>query len=87
MGISAADVIKTVMLKDTVNGKFTTMQGVAEVALLFAGFESNVLTDQSLVMSRGWFMPQDGGPPVRPRPARLADERNHAPGSADHPPV
>ena len=29
---------------------------IAEVALLFAGFGSNALTGQSLVVSHGWFM-------------------------------
>ena len=36
--------------------EFTTVQDVAEVALLFAGFGSNALTGQSLVVSHGWFM-------------------------------
>jgi 3-hydroxybutyrate dehydrogenase len=56
LGISEDDVIKKVMLKETVDGEFTTVQDVAEVALLFAGFESNALTGQSLVVSHGWFM-------------------------------
>ena len=56
LGISEADVISKVMLKETVDGEFTTVQDVAEVALLFAGFESNALTGQSLVVSHGWFM-------------------------------
>jgi 3-hydroxybutyrate dehydrogenase len=56
LGLSEADVIRTVMLKETVDGEFTTVQDVAEVALLFAGFESNALTGQSLVVSHGWFM-------------------------------
>ena len=56
LGISEADVIKTVMLKETVDGEFTTVQDVAETALFFAGFESNALTGQSLVVSHGWFM-------------------------------
>ena len=56
LGISEADVIKNVMLKETVDGEFTTVQDVAEVALLFAGFGSNALTGQSLVVSHGWFM-------------------------------
>jgi 3-hydroxybutyrate dehydrogenase len=56
LGISEDDVIKKVMLKDTVDGEFTTVQDVAEVALLFAGFNSNALTGQSLVVSHGWFM-------------------------------
>ena len=56
LGISEADVISKVMLKETVDGEFTTVQDVAEVALLFAGFETNALTGQSLVVSHGWFM-------------------------------
>ena len=56
LGISEEDVIKKVMLKETVDGEFTTVQDVAEVALLFAGFGSNALTGQSLVVSHGWFM-------------------------------
>jgi len=56
LGISEDDVIKKVMLKDTVDGEFTTLEDVAEVAVLFAGFPSNALTGQSLVVSHGWFM-------------------------------
>ena len=56
LGISEEDVIKKTMLKDTVDGEFTTLQDVAEVALLFASFPSNALTGQSLVVSHGWFM-------------------------------
>ena len=56
LGISEEDVIRKVMLKETVDGEFTTVQDVAEVALLFAGFGSNALTGQSLVVSHGWFM-------------------------------
>ncbi len=56
LGISEADVIKNVMLKETVDGEFTTVQDVAEVALLFAGFETNALTGQSIVVSHGWYM-------------------------------
>jgi 3-hydroxybutyrate dehydrogenase len=56
LGISEDDVIKKVMLKDTVDGQFTTVQDVAAVALFFASFPSNALTGQSLVVSHGWFM-------------------------------
>lgn len=54
--ISEDDVIKKVMLNDTVDGEFTTTADVAAVALFFASFESNALTGQSLVVSHGWFM-------------------------------
>jgi 3-hydroxybutyrate dehydrogenase len=56
LGMSEDEVIKKVMLKDTVDGEFTTTQDVAEVALMFASFPSNALTGQSLVVSHGWFM-------------------------------
>ncbi len=56
LGISEDDVVKKVMLKDTVDGEFTTVQDVAEVALMFASFPSNALTGQSLVVSHGWSM-------------------------------
>jgi len=56
LGISEDDVVKKVMLKDTVDGEFTTVADVAEVALLFASFPSNALTGQSLVVSHGWSM-------------------------------
>ena len=56
LGISEDDVVKKVMLKDTVDGEFTTVADVAEVALLFAAFPTNALTGQSLIVSHGWSM-------------------------------
>ncbi len=56
LGISEDEVVKTVMLGQTVDQEFTTIADVAEVALLFASFESNALTGQSLVVSHGWHM-------------------------------
>jgi len=56
LGISEDDVIKKVMLKDTVDGEFTTVDDVANCALFLGGFETNALTGQSLVVSHGWFM-------------------------------
>ncbi len=56
LGISEADVIKKVMLNETVDGEFTTVADVAAVALFFAAFGSNALTGQSMVVSHGWFM-------------------------------
>jgi 3-hydroxybutyrate dehydrogenase len=55
-GISEEEVVKKVMLKDTVDGEFTTLDDVAEVALLLAAFPSNALTGQSLLVSHGWCM-------------------------------
>jgi 3-hydroxybutyrate dehydrogenase len=56
LGITEDEVIKKVMLKDTVDGEFTTLEDVAETALFFAAFPSNALTGQSLVVSHGWSM-------------------------------
>jgi 3-hydroxybutyrate dehydrogenase len=56
LGISEQEVIKNVMLKETVDGEFTTVDDVAEVALFFAAFPTSALTGQSLVVSHGWFM-------------------------------
>src|ERR1700741_935474 len=56
LGISEDDVIRNVMLKETVDGEFTTTDDVARIALLFAAFPTNALTGQSLVVSHGWFM-------------------------------
>jgi 3-hydroxybutyrate dehydrogenase len=56
LGITEQEVIKNVMLKETVDGEFTTVEDVAEVALFFAAFKSSALTGQSLIVSHGWFM-------------------------------
>jgi 3-hydroxybutyrate dehydrogenase len=56
LGISEDEVIKKVMLGQTVDGEFTTVEDIAEVALFFAGFETNALNGQSLIASHGWFM-------------------------------
>jgi 3-hydroxybutyrate dehydrogenase len=56
LGISEDEVIRNVMLKETVDGEFTTVEDVAAAALFFAAFGSNALTGQSLVVSHGWFM-------------------------------
>ena len=56
LGISEADVIKNVMLKDTVDGEFTTTQDVAQLAVFLAAFPSNALTGQSITVSHGWHM-------------------------------
>ena len=56
LGITEAEVIKNVMLKSTVDGEFTTLADVAEVAVFFAAFPSNALTGQSVIVSHGWHM-------------------------------
>lgn len=54
--ISEADVIKNVMLKETIDGEFTTTQDVAQTALWLAAFPSTALSGQSIVVSHGWHM-------------------------------
>lgn len=56
LGITEAEVIKNVMLKETVDGEFTTVEDVAEAVLYFAGAKTKALTGQSLVVTHGWFM-------------------------------
>jgi 3-hydroxybutyrate dehydrogenase len=56
LGLSEQAVIRDIMLRDTIDGQFTTAEDVAEVAMLFASFPSNALTGQSLVVSHGWHM-------------------------------
>lgn len=56
LGISEDEVIKNVMLKDTVDGVFTTVEDIAQTALYLATFPSAALTGQSIVVSHGWYM-------------------------------
>jgi 3-hydroxybutyrate dehydrogenase len=56
LDISEEAVIKTIMLKDTVDGEFTSTADVADAVLFFAAAGSNAYTGQSLVVSHGWFM-------------------------------
>ncbi len=54
LGISEEEVIKNVMLKETVDGEFTTVEDVAEACLFFAASKTNALTGQSIIVSHGW---------------------------------
>jgi 3-hydroxybutyrate dehydrogenase len=56
LGISEDEVVRNVMLKETVDGEFTTVDDVASCAVFLAGFPSNALTGQSIVVSHGWSM-------------------------------
>ena len=56
LGISEQEVVRNVMLKETVDGEFTTVDEVAEATLFCAAFPSNAMTGQSFVVSHGWFM-------------------------------
>ncbi|MFM0277758.1 3-hydroxybutyrate dehydrogenase [Paraburkholderia sediminicola] len=56
LGISEEEVVKNVMLKETVDGEFTTVEDVANTVAFLAGFESSALTGQSVIVSHGWSM-------------------------------
>lgn len=56
LGISEEEVVSRVMLGRTVDGEFTTLEDVADIAVFLAGFKSNALTGQSIIPSHGWYM-------------------------------
>ncbi|MDY1548773.1 3-hydroxybutyrate dehydrogenase [Luteibacter sahnii] len=56
LGLTQEQVVRDVMLRDTVDTEFTTLEDIAETALFLAGFGSNALTGQSLLVSHGWHM-------------------------------
>ena len=56
LGISEERVIKEVLLGETVDKEFTTLEDVAEVALFLAAFKTNAMTGESLLVSHGWHM-------------------------------
>lgn len=55
LGISEEEVVKNIMLRDTVDGKFTTVEDVAD-ALVFLANDRGALTGQSLRLTHGWAM-------------------------------
>ena len=55
-GISEEEVVKNIMLGQTVDGEFTTSDDIAQLALFLAAFPSNVFTGQSFLASHGWHM-------------------------------
>jgi 3-hydroxybutyrate dehydrogenase len=56
LGLTEDQVIKSVMLRETVDSEFTSAEDIAEVAVFFAAFPSLALTGQSLIVSHGWHM-------------------------------
>lgn len=56
LNISEEEVVKKIMLGNTVDGEFTTVEEVANTALFFASFPSAALTGQSLLVTHGWHM-------------------------------
>ena len=56
LGISEAEVVSRVMLGQTVDGVFTTVEDVAKTVRFLAEFPSAALTGQSFIVSHGWHM-------------------------------
>jgi 3-hydroxybutyrate dehydrogenase len=56
LGISEEEVVSRVMLGNTVDGIFTTVEDVARTVRFLAEFPSAALTGQSFVVSHGWHM-------------------------------
>ena len=56
LGIYEKEVIERIMLGETVDKEFTSVEDVAEVAFVFAAFPTNALTGQALNVSHGWNM-------------------------------
>lgn len=55
-GISEEDVVKKVMLGQTVDAEFTTVEEICETALFLANYPNLGLTGQSLMLTHGWGM-------------------------------
>ena len=56
LGISEERVVKEIMLAETVDHEFTTVEDIAELSLFLAAFKTNALTGQSFIISHGWHM-------------------------------
>jgi 3-hydroxybutyrate dehydrogenase len=50
------DVVEKVMLKDTVDQQFTTMDEITATAVFLAEQKTLALTGQSIMLTHGWFM-------------------------------
>lgn len=53
LNLSEKDVVEKVMLRETVDGQFTTTDEIAETAVFLAGQKTLALTGQSIVVSHG----------------------------------
>ena len=56
LGISEEQVVKEVLLGETVDKQFTMVEDIADVALFLAAFKTNALTGESIIVSHGWHM-------------------------------
>ncbi|ALF59090.1 MULTISPECIES: 3-hydroxybutyrate dehydrogenase [Psychrobacter] len=55
-GISEEAVVNDILLANTLNKEFTTIEDVSQTALFLAAFPTNVFTGQSINASHGWCM-------------------------------
>ena len=55
LGITEEEVVRNIMLRDTVDGEFTTVEDVANT-LAFLANDQGALTGQSLRLTHGWAM-------------------------------
>jgi 3-hydroxybutyrate dehydrogenase len=56
LGITEEEVVRDVMLRETVDGEFTSLEDVAATAVFLASFPTNALTGQSIGVSHGHVM-------------------------------
>ena len=56
LGVTEEEVVRNVMLEQTVDGEISAVEDVAEAVLSFAASGSKALTGQSLVVGHGWSM-------------------------------
>jgi 3-hydroxybutyrate dehydrogenase len=56
LGISEEEVVRNVMLKNTVDGEFTTPDEVAAAVVFAAKDSGGAMTGQSFILSHGWCM-------------------------------
>jgi 3-hydroxybutyrate dehydrogenase len=56
LGLTEDEVIQKIMLKDAVDGQFTTTGEVAEMAVFLAEQKTLALTGQAMIVSHGWVM-------------------------------
>jgi 3-hydroxybutyrate dehydrogenase len=56
LGMNEQEVVEKVMLKDTVDQEFTTVDEIAATAVFLAEQKTLALTGQSIMVSHGWFM-------------------------------
>jgi len=56
LGIGEEEVVKKVMLGETVDGEFTTVEEISAMALFLASYPNLGLTGQSFMLTHGWNM-------------------------------